>query len=316
MVSLRCQRPSGHAPFGQYGKLWQCCHFSFDNHSLCLWPGRASLPYAGSGSSLTSTGNTYYYSLAGRLLGSSDGTTTSFYLTDLLGSVVSTFNNTAGSSAVLGSQLYGPYGNKRYSAGTMGTAKGYTGQYADDLTGFDYYVARYYDPVSARFTSADTVLGNVQGADPYAYVNDNPEIRNDPSGNCPPCLGALVGAVAGGLIGVGVQAVTNYVEHKPLTNGLPQAGVSGAVGGAIIGALGPAGGPLAAAAEGAVAGAVGGAAGKLASNVAAHPTNVNTWGNGVLEAANDGPIREPLEERWGMELASWQAQESKLLSQP
>jgi len=32
----------------------------------------------------------------------------------------------------------------------MGTNKGYTGQYADPLSGFDYYNARYYDPVCGR----------------------------------------------------------------------------------------------------------------------------------------------------------------------
>jgi RHS repeat-associated protein len=139
--------------------------------------------YTGSGSSLTTTGNTYYYSLGGRLIGSSNGSSTTFYLTDLLGSVVSTMSNTAGSAAVVGNQVYGPYGNQRYSAGSLGTAKGFTGQYNDAATGLDYYNARYYDPVVGRFTSADTVQGNVQGMDPYAYVGGNPETMNDPTGH-------------------------------------------------------------------------------------------------------------------------------------
>lgn len=42
-------------------------------------------------------------------------------------------------SAVLDEQIYGPYGNQRYTQGTMGTNKGYTGQFQDAVSGFDYY---------------------------------------------------------------------------------------------------------------------------------------------------------------------------------
>jgi len=74
----------------------------------------------------------------------------------------------------------------------MGTAKGYTGQYSDPLTGLDYYVSRYYDPVAGIFLSADTKEGNAQGMNPYAYVAQNPETLTDPSGQAviqPPCCG-------------------------------------------------------------------------------------------------------------------------------
>lgn len=63
--------------------------------------------YSGTGSSATNTGNTYYYSLGGRLLGTLSGTSTmstSFLLTDLLGSLVASFSNTAGSAAVQGNR--------------------------------------------------------------------------------------------------------------------------------------------------------------------------------------------------------------------
>ncbi|HZR39854.1 MAG TPA: RHS repeat-associated core domain-containing protein, partial [Ktedonobacteraceae bacterium] len=127
------------------------------------------------------TGNTYYYTLSGRLIGQFDGTNTRCLLTDELGSVLATFSNTAGSAAVLANQAYGPYGNKQYSAGTMGTNKGYTGQYSDG-TGLNYYGARYYDPVVGRFISADIIQGNEAGMDPYDYVGGNPETFNDPTG--------------------------------------------------------------------------------------------------------------------------------------
>src|SRR5258708_4666863 len=138
--------------------------------------------YSGTG---TIQNNTYYYSLAGRLIGELTGTTpsTSIFLTDALGSVLTTFSNAAGTAKVLANQVYGPYGTQRYTSGTMGTAKGFTGQYNDAYTGLDYYNARYYDPVVGVFLAADTVQGNPRGVNPYAYVGGNPETKNDPTGN-------------------------------------------------------------------------------------------------------------------------------------
>jgi RHS repeat-associated protein len=134
--------------------------------------------YSGTG---VNQSNTYYYTLAGHLVGESTGSNTNAFLTDALGSVITTISATAGSAAVQGNQAYGPYGNTRYQVGSMGTAKGFTGQY-QDATGLDYYGARYYDPVVGRFISADTVQGNGQGMEPYAYVGGNPETNNDPTG--------------------------------------------------------------------------------------------------------------------------------------
>jgi RHS repeat-associated protein len=110
-----------------------------------------------------------------------------------MGSVVAAFTNTKGVAALTDNQVYGPYGNLLYSAnGTMGTAKGYTGQYSDSLTGLDYYVTRYYDPVAGVFLSADDKEGNAQGMNPYAYVAQNPETLSDPTGqmiDCGPSCG-------------------------------------------------------------------------------------------------------------------------------
>jgi len=65
----------------------------------------------------------------------------------------------------------------------MPTTYNFTGQRLDSVTGLLYYNARYYDPFSARFTTADTVDTNAKGMDPYAYVGDDPVEKTDPSGH-------------------------------------------------------------------------------------------------------------------------------------
>ncbi|MBA2681766.1 MAG: RHS repeat-associated core domain-containing protein [Ktedonobacteraceae bacterium] len=128
-----------------------------------------------------------YYTLAGRLIGERESGVTVFLLTDELGSVLTSLSAVAGSAAVTSTQVYSPYGSPRYRKGTVPTPKGFTGQY-HDVSGLDYYHARYYDPVVGRFVSADIKQGNAQGMDPYSYVGNNPETLNDPTGRMP-CAG-------------------------------------------------------------------------------------------------------------------------------
>jgi RHS repeat-associated protein len=134
------------------------------------------LTYTGTG---TLSGQLDYYSLAGHLIGSTNGTTTSYDLTDAQGSILATFS----ASAIQGEQNYGPYGNQRYTQGTIGTDKGYTGQFQDTVSGLDYYNARYYDPVAGVFLAPDSVQGNAQGMNPYSYVGGNPTTMMDPTGH-------------------------------------------------------------------------------------------------------------------------------------
>jgi RHS repeat-associated protein len=117
--------------------------------------------------------------VAGKRVAASINGVFDYFGYDALGSQVLVLNN---SGNVVGSQLYGPYGNQRYSFGTLPTSIGFTGQQADSVTGLDYYNARYYDPVAGQFLSADNVQGNAQGVDPYSYVAGNPETMTDPTG--------------------------------------------------------------------------------------------------------------------------------------
>ncbi len=76
--------------------------------------------YTGSGTLLSST---YYYSLVGKLIGALDSSGTTLYLTDALGSLLASFSNTANSAALKSNQLYGPYGNTRYTSGSLNRLK-------------------------------------------------------------------------------------------------------------------------------------------------------------------------------------------------
>jgi RHS repeat-associated protein len=148
--------------------------------------GLEEYQYDGSGNLQSST---HYYTLAGHLIGElqtqGSTSTTTCFVTDGLGSILAAFSNTAGSATLLASQLFAPYGVSRYGSGSSMssyTSKGFTGQYGDAVTGLDYYVSRYYDPVSGLFLSADKAEGNAQGLNPYAYVGGNPETASDPTG--------------------------------------------------------------------------------------------------------------------------------------
>lgn len=61
------------------------------------------------------------------------------------------------------------------------TQRLYTGQISDQqTTGLYYYNARYYNPLLAKFTQADTTNDQLNR---YSYVSNNPIILTDPSGN-------------------------------------------------------------------------------------------------------------------------------------
>ena len=77
-----------------------------------------------------------------------------------------------------------PYGATR--SGGVPTDYQFTGQRLDAGTGLYYYGARYYDPVTGRFISADTIVpsaGSPQALNRYSYVYNNPMRYADPNGH-------------------------------------------------------------------------------------------------------------------------------------
>ena len=61
----------------------------------------------------------------------------------------------------------------------------YRGYYYDTETGFYYLQSRYYDPVVGRFLNRDAVIGangSIVGYNSFAYCDNNPVIKYDPTG--------------------------------------------------------------------------------------------------------------------------------------
>ena len=144
------------------------------------------------------------------------------------------------SGQVIAVRHYSPYGKADYSWGSMPTSFNYTGQRLDSQTGLLYYNFRSYDPVSGRFVRADTKQNNAGGMDPYAYVGDNPETRNDPTGHCWPWCTAILGAVIGAVVGTVVSVAQQASSGKPIDWGaVAGAATAGALVGAAVGAVGP-----------------------------------------------------------------------------
>ncbi|WP_369192645.1 RHS repeat-associated core domain-containing protein [Streptomyces sp. R08] len=118
---------------------------------------------------------------------------------------------------------------------------GYTGQYQDPyLTGRLDLRERSYDTANRRFTSPDPdpAANDSPNQSPYAYANNDPVNQSDPSGRCPLCVSAGVGAAIGAAIDGGIYGW----QHRNggfTVGGFAEAVGEGAVTGAIAGALMP-----------------------------------------------------------------------------
>ncbi|MGA7241146.1 MAG: RHS repeat-associated core domain-containing protein, partial [Bryobacteraceae bacterium] len=138
-----------------------------------------------------------------------------------------------------------PFGNDLNNpltySGPDATEHHFTQKERDAETGNDYFFARYYTSALGRFTTPDwsakvepvpyAQLGDPQSLDLYAYVRNNPIVHVDADGHAFG-LDDLVGALAGGTVGAGVEVIKDFATGEKITAG----GVIGAaVGGAIVG---------------------------------------------------------------------------------
>jgi RHS repeat-associated protein len=108
----------------------------------------------------------------------SSGSTSHYFITDSLGSVVGMFAPTGGFE---GGYSYSPYGEARFTstntAATQNTQRYIAGQLDQAST---YKLGdRYYDTSLGRFTQMDP---SGKEANPYAYAGCNPINAKDPTG--------------------------------------------------------------------------------------------------------------------------------------
>jgi len=125
----------------------------------------------------TSNGSTLSYWHGLDVLAQSDGTNTSYFEYDGLGSV----RQLTDSSGVVGlAQTFDPYGNPYSLSGVATTSLGFTGEQTDS-NGFVFLRARYYNPSQGRFFQTDP---SRQEQNPYQYAAGNPVLFVDPLGLC------------------------------------------------------------------------------------------------------------------------------------
>jgi RHS repeat-associated protein len=116
----------------------------------------------------------------------------------------------------------------------------FTSKELDEETGLYYFGARYYDPRTSVWQSADPILGQYLDGNPaggvflsanlslYAYVGHKPTVLHDPNGEF-----GIVGAFVGAVAGVAVQGAIDLYKGELSSLG---AYAGAAAGGALIGA--------------------------------------------------------------------------------
>jgi RHS repeat-associated protein len=109
-----------------------------------------------------------------------------YYHTDAIGSVRAITDN---SGAVVARYDYLPFGELWATNPPPATeVRKFAGKERDDVTGLDYFGARYHRAVSGRFTSVDplmnmeTALTDPQRFNRYSYAKNNPFVFVDPDG--------------------------------------------------------------------------------------------------------------------------------------
>lgn len=125
----------------------------------------------------TGTPKRYVYGLGiDRPVAQAVGSTTSYFVTDHLGSIA---QETDSVGTLILSREFDPWGNLLQGATTGGYA--FTGREWDAETSLYYYRARYYAPLLGRFLGEDPA-GYAGGINRYSYVGNEPLRHNDPAG--------------------------------------------------------------------------------------------------------------------------------------
>ena len=130
----------------------------------------------------------FFYDAQGRPMMVRYNGTDYAYLHNLQGDIVSIVDMSGTTVVEYGYDAWGkPVTTEGSMAGTLGKDNPfrYRGYVWDEETGLYYLRSRYYDPSWGRFINSDTLLGTAGVAlshNLFAYCNNNPVNRNDPTG--------------------------------------------------------------------------------------------------------------------------------------
>ncbi|MCH9808453.1 MAG: FG-GAP-like repeat-containing protein [Alphaproteobacteria bacterium] len=138
---------------------------------------------------------------------------------------------------------YYPFGDtlSDTKAGSFNQDRQFTGHTKDGGTGLIYMKARYYDPVTGRFSSIDpyvfkdlsTIINDPQLLNTYGYARNNPLKYDDPNGELPVLV---VTGVIGGLVGLAALGAADLVSIAAGGDvSQPSAYAGAAVGGFVVG---------------------------------------------------------------------------------
>jgi RHS repeat-associated protein len=102
-----------------------------------------------------------------------------YYHHDQLGSTRA-ITNAAGTTTAR--YTFDPYGNPAAGSSTADSRFGFAGQYTDRASGLIYMRARWYDPATAQFITADPIGLDSGETNLYRYAGGDPANLVDPSG--------------------------------------------------------------------------------------------------------------------------------------
>ncbi|WP_187284637.1 DUF6531 domain-containing protein [Streptomyces sp. uw30] len=180
---------------------------------------------------------------------SQNRTTGTFYMRhDRQNSITAVYDAAGKETYTYTYTAWGVSSGKESTADGQSSIFGYTGQYKDPvLSGRLYLRERSYDPGNRRFATTDPepAANDSANPSPYAYANNDPINQSDPSGRCPLCVSAGIGAAIGAAVEGGIYSW----QHRNggfTWGGLAKAGAQGAATGAVAGALMPGAGNVAA----------------------------------------------------------------------
>ncbi|MBU6462902.1 MAG: RHS repeat protein [Bradyrhizobium sp.] len=163
------------------------------------------------------------------LQAASETLTTRYFHTDHLGSIsVITDEN----GLVVERLSYDAWGKRRNPDGTddatgsitSQTTRGFTGEEELSVAGLVHLNGRVYDPLLARFTSADPTVtdpANPQGWNRYSYVGNDPLAFTDPNGFS--WVSNLFHSISHAISGA-VNAVTHFLQTNAIARAILQIG--------------------------------------------------------------------------------------------